>query len=68
MIIYKILWKFEIKIDHQIPVRIPDINKKINFLDEFTVLADPKVKVKELEKYQDIESLKSYGTKSRRWS
>ena len=53
---HKLLWDFEIQMDHLIPVRIPDfviVNiKKITYrIVDFVVSADHRVKIKESEKW-----------------
>ena len=55
---HKILWNFEIQIDHLIPARRPDLviiikkerKKRTCRIENFAVLADCKVKIKESEK------------------
>ena len=50
---HKILWDFDIKTDHLIPARRPDlglINNKKSQLVDFAVPADHRVKMKENEK------------------
>ena len=67
---HKLLWDFDIKTDHLISARRPDliiINKKKNCkIADFAVPADHKIKLKECEKkdkYFDLtRELKNYRT------
>ena len=52
----RILWDFEIKTDHQIPSRRPDLvlvnkkkKKRIRLLVDFTIPVDLKVEIKEIK-------------------
>ena len=51
---HKILWNFEIQTDYLFPARIQDlvlIKKKRTYnLEDFVILADQRVKIKEKEK------------------
>ena len=68
---HKLLWDFDIKRDHLISARRPDLititkKKKIFKIIDFAVPADHRIKLKECEKrdkYLDLaRELKNYGT------
>ena len=58
----KILWDFEIQMDHLILARRPDLvliikKKRTNYLMDFTIPADRKMKIKESEKIDKFLNL-----------
>ena len=68
---HKLLWDFNIQTDHLIPTRRPDLiiinkRKRICKIDDFSVLADHRINLKEGEKknkYLDLaRELKNCGT------
>ena len=75
---HKLLWDFEIKTDYRLSARQPDLiiinktkqkNKRICRIVDFTIPADPRVKLKESEKkdkYLDLarESKKTVAHES----